>query len=418
MNTSAQQLAEGRDLSRHASPASLRASQAPLPETLQLPNPALGPEPSAPKRHITDSDDGDSDRPRVKRARLTRKNLEFFDKITNSGPGSGTSVSSTSPGFAYISEKNGILKAYQSKPPTNLKQILERHARSTASDPITRLGYKDFVSKVQRAPNEATIVFEAGQTLFKKYTVEGYHRVFDLSFAGFPRDVGFNNGLSPPQPDFLEGLLMDQFKPFIVGDHISGAVVYRHSLNSVALSHIAGEWKGPSKSIEEATIQSAYDGAALVYARNEALTYLGQSDPPGHAEITTFTSDGKALKNYAHYAVVMEDKTIQYHQYLYATTDLLESHDSFNKGRLGLHNAQDHAKKQSFALMRQLKSNWEWRGGGLPPIVGAPAETITDEEENDGETPPDTPVPAGGSRTGKRCLLRRSLCKPPQKKRK
>ncbi|KAK7414087.1 hypothetical protein QQX98_007030 [Neonectria punicea] len=429
MNTSAEQLAESRDLSRHAPPASLRASQAPLPETLPLPEATLGPEPSARKRHITDSDDGDSDsdRPRVKRAYLTRKNLEFFDKMTNSGPGSSAStVSTTSPGFAYIAENNGILKYYQSKPPTNLKQILERHTRSAVCAPITRKGYKDFVSKVRRAPNEATIVFESGQVLLKKYTVEGYHRVFDLSFAGFPKDIGFNNGLSPPQPDFLEGLLMDQFKPFRIGEHISGAVVYRHALNSVALSHIAGEWKGPGKDVEEATIQSAYDGAALVYARNEALTYLGQSDPPGHAEITTFTSDGKFLKNYAHYAVELKDKKIEYHQYLYAETNLLESHDSFNKGRRGLHNAQDHAKKQSCALMEQLKSHWERHGGGLPPIAGgippiaggippiavAPAVSSTDEEEDDGETPPGTPVPVGGSHTGKRYFLRASTRRP------
>ncbi len=31
-------------------------------------------------------------------------------------------------------------------------------------------------------------------------------------------------------------------------------------------------------------MQSAYDGAALVHSRNQALSYMGKSDPPGHAE--------------------------------------------------------------------------------------------------------------------------------------
>ncbi|KAK7429740.1 hypothetical protein QQZ08_003766 [Neonectria magnoliae] len=416
MNTSAEQPAERLDLSRHASAASLRASQALLPETLQLPNPALGPEPSAPKRHINDSDDGDSDRPRVKRARLTRKNLEFFDKMTNSGPGSGTSVSSTSPLFATLSMENGILTPYQSKPPTNLDQILERHARSTVRAPITRPRHQDYIRRVEHAPNEATMVFETAEMLLKRYTVKGYHRVMDLAFVGFPKDVGFNNGLSSPQPDFLEGVLMEEFNPFPVRTHISGAVVHHHGLKSVALPHIAGEWKGPGKNMVEAALQSAYDGAALVYARNKALAYLNRSDPLGHAEITTFTTDGTMINHYAHYAAPSENNMLEYHQFLYARTDLLESPESYTKGRRGLHNAQEHAKKQSFALMKQLKSHWNRHSGGLPPIAGAPAETNTDEEEDDGETPPDTPVPAGGSRIGKRFLLRASLRHPPQEK--
>jgi hypothetical protein len=32
-------------------------------------------------------------------------------------------------------------------------------------------------------------------------------------FTGFPNDVGFNNGLLVPQPDFVEGLEMQTVSP-------------------------------------------------------------------------------------------------------------------------------------------------------------------------------------------------------------
>jgi hypothetical protein len=84
------------------------------------------------------------------------------------------------------------------------------------------------------------------------------------------------------------------------------------------LPHLAGEWKGPGKNRIEARTQSAYDGAALVYGRNRALEYLGGADPPGHAVISTFTTDGTTINFFAHYAAVSEvDGKTEYHQYLY-----------------------------------------------------------------------------------------------------
>jgi hypothetical protein len=67
--------------------------------------------------------------------------------------------------------------------------------------------------------------------------------------------------------------------------------------------------------MEEAKLQSAYDGAALVYARDQALSLVGKPDPVGHAEITTFTTDGTNINFFAHYATPSEDDTLKYHQY-------------------------------------------------------------------------------------------------------
>jgi hypothetical protein len=40
-----------------------------------------------------------------------------------------------------------------------------------------------------------------------KDTVE----LFDQAFTGFPKNAGFNNGLSAPQPGFVEGLEMEEY---------------------------------------------------------------------------------------------------------------------------------------------------------------------------------------------------------------
>jgi hypothetical protein len=59
--------------------------------------------------------------------------------------------------------------------------------------------------------------------------------------------------------------------------------------------------------MDEARLRSAYDGAALIYARNQALSYLGKRDLPGHAEVTTFTTDGTNINLYAYYAASSDD---------------------------------------------------------------------------------------------------------------
>lgn len=97
------------------------------------------------------------------------------------------------------------------------------------------------------------------------------------AFSAFPADVGFNNGLAPAQPDYIEGL-KDTFKPFPIESLGGSAAVFEGNPKSVTLSHIAGEAKlgGDQR---EAILQSSYDGASLVYARDNALASINEPDP-------------------------------------------------------------------------------------------------------------------------------------------
>ncbi|KAH6630211.1 hypothetical protein B0J18DRAFT_93229 [Chaetomium sp. MPI-SDFR-AT-0129] len=336
--------------------------------------------PPSRKRHI--AVDNDDDKPQSKRARLTRKNLALFDKMGKKKDHQDSTTSSQTTkttstrvsGFADQAYKNGILPPRHSKPPTNLKDIHERHARSRATASPTKSEYQRYTSKVGRAPNEATMVVDTSRRMLKGYDDdEGYHQSFNQSFTGFPEGVGFNNGLSAPQPDFVEGLEKREYGPFPVDEHISGAVLYDDDPDSLALPHLAGEWKGRGKNMEEARLQSAYDGAALVFARNQALAHIGKPDPPGHAEVTTFATDGTTLNQYAHYAEESEDGTTKYHQYRFKSTNLIDSHGGFKDGYKHLRNAQDHARNQSYALRDDLKEYWQQQRSTLQPITeGAP----------------------------------------------
>ncbi|POR32988.1 Uncharacterized protein TPAR_06803 [Tolypocladium paradoxum] len=339
------------------------------------------------KRQVeVDSDDKEH---QPKRARLTRKNLALFNEMgkkkgnnkasasapPNSAVESSTTktTSTTTSGFAIQARDNGILDTRSSKPPENLEDIRKRLARSraTASPPESR--FQHYVNRVEGACNEATMVVEVSEHMLKQYDDKRYKRAFNQAFTGFPKDVGFNNGLSAPQPDFIEGLEMEEYRPFPVDKQIGGAVLYKDDPYSMTLPHLVGEWKGRGKDMEEARLQSAYDGAALVYARNQALSYIGKPDPPGRAEVTTFTTDGTNLNMFAHYATPSEDGVLEYHQYPVTSANVKKSYQEFKDGRRELRNEQDHARKKSYALRDQLKEHWKQRGGGLHPIAeGAP----------------------------------------------
>lgn len=87
----------------------------------------------------------------------------------------------------------------------------------------------------------------------------------------------------------------------------------------------------------------------------------GRPTPPGHAEVTTFTTDGTTINTYAHYATRSEDGILEYHQYLVRSTNLVDSHQGLKDGQRGLRNEQDYARQQSYALKDQLKEYWKQR---------------------------------------------------------
>ena len=274
-----------------------------------------------------------------------------------------------------------MLEPRHSKPPANIDDIRKRYNRyrETASPPESR--FKRYVNNIEAAPNETTIVVKVSAHMLKDCDDPGYLQAFNQPFTGFPRDIGFNKGLSTPQPHFIEGLEMQEFRPFPVDELIQGAVLHKDNPSSLTLPHLAGEWKGRRKDMEKATLQSRYDGGVLVYARNETLSYLGESNPPGHAKVTTFTTDGTNFNFYAHYATTAEDGTFEYHQYQRTSANVKDSHQGHKDGRRGLRNQQDQAREQWYDLRNRLKEHWKQRRGALPVPDENFEETNANEDD-------------------------------------
>jgi hypothetical protein len=111
------------------------------------------------------------------------------------------------------------------------------------------------------------MLVELSWKLLNEYNDKGYRKIFKQAFTALPEDVGFNNDLSAPKPNFVEGLEIREYYPFQVDKYIDGAVLYEDDPHSLALPHLVGEWKARGKDMEKAKLKSAYDGAALAYAQ-------------------------------------------------------------------------------------------------------------------------------------------------------
>ncbi|UPK90959.1 hypothetical protein LCI18_001894 [Fusarium solani-melongenae] len=357
-----------------------------------------------------------------KRTRLTREALALFNKMgakkgkkaaapaslaTTVASSTTKTTSTTMAGFAMQAMENGILKPHQSKPPVNLGDIQERYALSRGTASPTESMYRDYINTVGKNPNEATTTFEFGGQLMKRYPNENYDLAINRVFTGLPEDVGFNKGLSAPQPDFVEGLTMEEFRSVPNVGQINGAILYKDVTSSVILPHLAGEFKKPGKDMEQARLQSAYDGAALVSGRNQALNSIGEPSTAGHAKITTFTTDGANLNLFAHYATPSEDGTAKYHQYYISSTNLTSSHENFREGYRQIRNAQDHAREESYKLRDQLKENWETRKSQPAPLPSIEDEDDYQVIDREPICQPTPPMPSG-PRHGKASVTRSS----------
>lgn len=67
--------------------------------------------------------------------------------------------------------------------------------------------YDKYVRTLPKAFNELARGNKVGRKLQKLYDdEESYQPAFNQPFTEFPKDIGFNNGLSPPQPSFVGAL--------------------------------------------------------------------------------------------------------------------------------------------------------------------------------------------------------------------
>lgn len=214
--------------------------------------------------------------------------------------------------------QNGVLDAFDSEghPPGNRAEVERRlrRDRDTPSPPASRHRY--LKEDVQAGSNEKEI-----NHIFSSFVLrdpicdhrlweEGYSVKLKAQWDHFPTDQGFNDGLVAPKPNRAEGYPRETFPP-----DIEQVELVEHEPNFVVLPHLATEFVDFGTDMRKARIRASYDGAAMVFARNEALKHIKQPDPETYAAPISVASDGLTWNVYLHHAHMNRDtQKLEYFQ--------------------------------------------------------------------------------------------------------
>ncbi|KAF7874914.1 hypothetical protein EAF04_002088 [Stromatinia cepivora] len=320
----------------------------------------------------------------LKRARLTKQNLKEWERMNrgenqstklndqgygnskSSGSGgsksngsnsSSNTISTTNAAFANRAQANGILtdRGSEARPPTNHEELIVELNRTRRSASPTESMFRDYKNTIRRHNNNKHAIVQECIPLLLKADSDGYIKSYNQAQTDFPKNVGFNNGLPSAHPDVLEGLEMDMFKPFPVRDELGGAAIVRPGYDSITLAHFGGEFKSPCSSIPLANLQAAYDGASMVYGREQALSYINRPDPVGSSSISTFSCNGLLLNTFAHY--VVQDpltKKREYHQFQLDSVAMTGNFLDYKRGKMQVRNLQDRGRRKSLMLRDDL----------------------------------------------------------------
>ncbi|KAJ4421143.1 hypothetical protein N0V82_003907 [Gnomoniopsis sp. IMI 355080] len=327
-------------------------------------------------------------------APLTRANLRQLEKMTKSGSKAGrsdsssktkstsksgkttsqsdgkNSISTTDPRFEPIFRANGGLSVLKSSqfPPSNKQEIKEYLGRNRGSASPTPDDHNRYIRSLDVAANERGVENAMLGRVFKDTSRTNalqdidYLAHFDKQWITVPSNVGFNNGLSAPKPDMVEGYTQRSFPPQI--NELGGSATLVHdNPGYVGLPHFVVESKDYGKSMRQAELQAGYDGATMTYARNRALDFIGDKDPPRRASPMSVATDGHSWTAYSHYAHPKDpkdDNNFEYYQNEVASGRTAE-YDDFKRSYKMLRNAQDWGRKESHDLRERMQRHEDLR---------------------------------------------------------
>ncbi|KAK5651279.1 hypothetical protein OQA88_12623 [Cercophora sp. LCS_1] len=296
---------------------------------------------------------------------LTRKNLARLnalngcvkDNNTNSAylfddETDAMTIPTTDSAFEQHAYENGILDPIASRPPHGLNTIRNCVTqRRTNTQPSERI-HQAYCNKVSRSFNEGSASHLIQTRIMREYNDPQYNRVHGRAITQIPKQ-DFNNNLSDPRPDVLEGLCTE-----VLPDHLHDNAL--HKKKSLSFYHFTAEFKHDDGNLHQATVQAAYNGAVLVNARDRALTKARQDSivaatvidkAAKEAAVLTCVTNGKVAEVYTHHS-----EGGQYHQNLVACGSLL---DYPNRGRELIRNTQDYTQSKSYELANLLGADLE-----------------------------------------------------------
>ena len=120
--------------------------------------------------------------------------------------------------------------------------------------------------------------------------------------------------------------------------------------NGIVFPHLFGEYKAPGKNYLQAEARARYDAAIGVALRKKALDIVDAPDPPGTAQIGSYTNDGHILRLFAHY-----EEDSGYYQYS-VFNSFMTSTKEFGVGYKKFRNFQQWAKDNATELKDAIYS--------------------------------------------------------------
>jgi hypothetical protein len=260
-------------------------------------------------------------------------------------------VCTTHSSFEQRVYQNGILDPVASRPPPGLSTIRDHATQRRTSTQPSEHAHQVYCNKISKSYNEGDVSHLIQSRITRDYDDPQYHRAHGRAITEIPIQH-FNDSLSSPFPDVLEGL-DTQVLPHYLHDNAL------HQKNSLSFCHFATEFKRTDGNLHQATVQAAYDGAVLVNARDRALAEAKAGGIVSTAinkaaegpAVFTCVSDGKVAKVYTHHF-----EGGQYHQNLVARESLLNYP---NRGRELIRNTQDYARSKAYELANLLGADLE-----------------------------------------------------------
>lgn len=165
--------------------------------------------------------------------------------------------------------------------------------------------YKIFAGRLDKATNETKTI-----DMYNIYVIQdsvdchyesGYIaqpvKTWTGSSKALPSTIGWPVGTKTQYARRLfEG---QKFPPSI--DEIKGTTLVKDDPDYITPPHMIVEYKAKNKSAYESKVQSTYNGAAMIFSRNEAFTYINKPEPPRQPAMLSATVVGPSWEVFGHY---------------------------------------------------------------------------------------------------------------------
>lgn len=303
-------------------------------------------------------------------------------------------INTTDSEFRMTLRRNQVLTPAESPAPANIDEIIRFLERDRESEPPDQEDFCDYKAAMQ-APNEDTLRTESIELIIKR-PARGLHyrKVINHAFTETSTERGYNNNLSSPQPDVAFGYRWDEFTPAVIDTWPPG-LVPSNDPHTIALPHFFAEYNSPGTDYVLAEAKAAYDGAYGVFVRREAQRLIGVRDPPRHAHVFSFASDGNLHRIFAHYR-----EGERYYQHAIFAEFMSESATGYEKSYKRTRNLQDLAFQNATELKTLINGCHNGQTSRLPEPSSnnaAPLLTMTSSVEpgrvtNLVDDPPAQPV--------------------------